>query len=301
MGRRRDGYHDLFSLFQMIDLGDELIFQALPEGITLEGEGENLPDIKDNLVFRAAMLLQRECEPSQGVRIVLKKLIPISGGLGGGSSNAAATLLGLTQLWDLDLSRRDLKRLGEKLGADVPFFFDGPLALVGGKGERVFPLASRQTWGVLLVNPSIFISTRWVYQNLKDQRGKDQKDFTVPSGSLGTLKKWLTRAQEQFNINDFGRNPPSFPDILASLHNDLEPVVVKRYPVIQKIKEDLTAHGALLSLMSGSGSTVFGIFDDTERMKAAERALKPGKGWFIRKAQTLSHSPWANILSALKA
>jgi len=300
IGQRLDGYHDLVSLMQMVDFGDEILFDISPEGILLKGEGASLPPTEKNLVFRAASLLKRECGVSQGVRIFLKKVIPISAGLGGGSSNAAATLLGLNLLWNLNLSRGDLIRFGDQLGADVPFFFQGPLALALEKGGKLVPLKGGTPLSVLLVNPGISISTGGVFRSFQAQQNIHQeKTFPKPE-SLGLLKKWLTIVQEQFKISDFEKPRFSFPDVLASLRNDLESVVFNQYPQVQKIKEDLQALGTLMTLMSGSGSTVFAIFENPEKMKRAKKALKTGPGWMVRETSTLERSPWKKELSKLR-
>lgn len=300
IGKRPDGYHNLVSLMQMVDFGDEILFDISPEDIVLHGEGASLPPTEENLVYRAASLLKRECGVSQGVQIFLKKVIPVSAGLGGGSSNAAATLLGLNLLWDLNLSRGDLIRVGDQVGADVPFFFQGPLALALEKGGKLVPLKGASPLSVLLVNPGIPISTAWVFRSFQSQRNNEMQHIDPIPESLGPLKMWLTIVQEQFRINDFETPLFSFPDVLASLRNDLESVVFNQYPQVQKIKEDLQALGALMALMSGSGSTVFGIFETPEKMRGAKKALKAGPGWMVRETFTLEQSPWEKELSTLR-
>jgi len=161
------------------------------------------------------------------------------------------------------------------------------------------PLKGASPLSVLLVNPGIPISTAWVFRAFQAQRNPEMQHIFPNPESLGALKMWLTMVQEQFKISDFEKLLFSFPDVLASLRNDLESVVFNQYPQVQKIKEELQALGALLTLMSGSGSTVFGIFETPEKMRGAKKALKTGPGWMVWETFTLEQSPWEKELSTL--
>ena len=166
--KRRDGYHELETLLQMVSLYDELELESLASGIELECGTPGIPTDDTNLAYRAAHLLQKTCKAGgRGVRIRLKKKIPSGAGLGGGSGNAAGVLLGLNRLWDLKMSRSHLVSLAAELGSDVPFFLTAPCALGTGRGERLESLTPSPKFQVLLVFPGFPVSTSWVYQDLK--------------------------------------------------------------------------------------------------------------------------------------
>ena len=299
-GKRSDGYHDLFSLMQMIDLGDELQFQSASEGIQLNVIPKNLPEDTNNLVFQAADLLRREFKVIQGVRITLRKSIPVSAGLGGGSSNAAATLLALNSLWGLSLSLGELDRLGEKLGADVPFFFHGPLALAQGKGEQLFSLKSNRAWWILLINPGFSVSTAWAFQGLDAQGIQGLHSSISCQSSLETLEKWLTKAMEQSKIGKFNRMLIPSQGLRETFRNDLEPVVIKQHPDIGEIKKALLSIGALVAIMSGSGSTVLGLFEERSQMEGAKKSLQKRFKWSMWETHTLFRSPWEEMIAQVE-
>ncbi len=252
--KRRDGYHELETLLQMVSFYDELGLEPLTSGIELECDTPGIPTDDTNLAYRAARLLQETCKAGdRGVRIQLKKNIPSGAGLGGGSGNAAGVLLGLNRLWDLKMSRNHLASLAAELGSDVPFFLTAPCALGTGRGERLEPLTPSSKFQVLLVFPGFPVSTSWAYQNLKLKLTKRENNISI-------LRKFLS----QSDIACLG----------LWLYNDLEPLVIQRFPEIQAIKEQLKAQKAKGVLLSGSGSTVFGIFDDPEQAKTACAELK---------------------------
>lgn len=298
-GKRSDGYHDLFSLMQMVDLGDALQFQSSPEGVELNVMPKNLPEDSNNLVFQAADLLRREFKVKEGVRITLRKSIPVSAGLGGGSSNAAATLLALNSLWGLSLSLGELDRLGEKIGADVPFFFHGPLALAQRKGEQLFTLKSDRVWWILLINPGFSVSTAWAFQNLDLQKIPESHSSISLSSSPDSIEKWLTKVMEQSKIGKFNLMLNPSQGLQGILRNDLESVVIKQHPEIGKIKEALLSVGALLATMSGSGSTVLGLFEERSQMAGARKSLKKRVGWSMWETHTLFRSPWEEMIPGL--
>ncbi|MDH5767367.1 MAG: 4-(cytidine 5'-diphospho)-2-C-methyl-D-erythritol kinase [Nitrospirota bacterium] len=249
-GKRQDGYHNIMSLMQCIRLYDDLIFEHAD---TIEVESDSTIPVKDNLVYRAASLLKKYTSYKKGIKIIVKKNIPIGAGLGGGSSDAAYTLSGLNMVWGLELNNRDLSSIGAEIGSDVPFFLNSPVALVEGRGEKVSSLKIGSSVDILLVKPFFSISSAWAYKHVKELTKKtidiklfcqavEKKDFA----SLGTM-----------------------------LNNDLEKGVVTRYPVVDRIKTSMRENGAVISAMSGSGPTVFGIFESKDRAKKAAKAMKP--------------------------
>ncbi len=256
--KREDGYHELETVLQMVSLYDHIDLEDLPSGVELECDEPGIPKDHTNLVVRAAQSLQSAYPgKSRGVRIGLKKNIPSGAGLGGGSGNAAGVLMGLNVLWDMKLSREDLVPLAQKLGADVPFFLTAPSAFGEGRGDELVPLQTTAKFHVLLVNPEISIATSWVYQNLNLKLTKCKNNISI-------LKKFLLESQ----VARLGE----------CLGNDLEPVVFKRYPEILALKEDLSDLGANGCLLSGSGSTVFAIFDDPDRARSAYAKVNKGRG-----------------------
>jgi 4-diphosphocytidyl-2-C-methyl-D-erythritol kinase len=260
LGRREDGYHDIVSLMQCITLSDSLIIENSPTVEVVTGS-----DIlrEENLVYKAAKLMKEKTGIVSGVKITLQKEIPLAAGLGGGSSDAAATLMGLKRFWDLDFTPQDLAGLGETLGSDVPFFFHGPVSVVEGRGEIVSPVELRKSYPLLLVKPEISISAAWAYA-----------EYDKSPASREVLTK---KHNKHNNINLFcqalERGDFTF---LSSLQgNDLEPLVVRRYPVIGEIKNSLMLRGALFSSMSGSGSSVFGVFASERDAENAREYMSP--------------------------
>ena len=260
--RREDGYHDIASLMQKVSLADEMEFSPLRVGIELACPGSNLPTGEGNLVVRAARALFAEAGFAGGVRITLRKRIPTAAGLGGGSSNAATTLTVLNNLFQFGLERERLIRIGARLGADVPFFIHGSTAWAFGIGDLLEPAVIASGMWLVLVNPGFEVSTKWVYQSLN-----------LP----------LTKTPLQYSIPTFS----GVRDLAASLTNDLERVTVARYPVLEELKGFLLRQGALGSLMSGSGPTVFGLFENEPDAIQAEGALRTSYPYAVFKAQTI--------------
>lgn len=244
--RRDDGYHDILSLMQRISLSDVMIFQP---SRTFHLESDMALPAEDNLVCRAARVLQEYTGCREGARIVLRKEIPAGAGLGGGSSDAATTLRGLNALWGLSLPDPELMALGASLGSDVPFFMAGPLAIAAGRGEKLEPLPSTVSYDLLIVKPALSVSTAEAYRKLN--RG--------PAA--------LTNKRDEYhNINLLYRYIESRDrSRLASLlHNDFEETVFDDHPVAGDLKKRLLDAGAAAALMSGSGSALFGLFDSSE-------------------------------------
>mgnify|MGYP003961040387 FL=1 len=248
-GKREDGFHELETIFQMVSLYDDVELELLSSGIKLECDSPGVPTDDTNLAYKAANLLRQSYQvEDKGVSIRLKKNIPFGAGLGGGSGNAAGVLMGLNYLWNLKIEREKLSKLAAELGSDVPFFLTSPCALGMGRGEKLKALKPCAKFQVLLVFPGFPVATSWVYQNLKLKLTKRENNISI-------LRKNLSLS----DITSLG----------SQLYNDLEPLVIQRFPEVQVVKDELGAWGALGVLLSGSGSTVFGIFDDPDKARVA--------------------------------
>lgn len=267
-GLRPDGYHEIVTTMQMVGLFDELTFETIEEGIEIITEGEIIKDGEENIIYKAYRILKKETEDI-GVRIRLKKNIPVAAGLGGGSSDGAATLVGLNMLWGLGLNKKKLMHFGSRLGSDVPFFLFGPSAQAKGRGEVFTPVKPLNAW-VLLVNPSFAVDTSWAYSNYDTLGEKDQNT------------KLLTKRRDSITL-------PRFNKRFGGYINDLERVTGSKYPVINSIKKELIDSGAEISLMSGSGPTVFGIFSEK---KSAENASRKFKRYKVFVVETLKELPY---------
>ena len=268
LGKRPDGYHDLETLFQMVSLYDTVELESCESGIELVCDDPRVPTDESNLMIRAARLLQEAVpeKPGLGCRMVLKKKIPMGAGLGGGSGNAAGVLMGLNRLWDLRLKSAELSKIAARLGSDIPFFLCAPSALGQGRGERLTPLPSPEKFHVILIYPRTPMATAEVFKALN-------LDLTKNSKNIKILREFFS----QSNIISLG----------AHLHNDLEPLVTKRLPVVESIKAKLRSLSAAGTLLSGSGSTVFGIFEDS---KTAEQAFTQcgEEAWDVFLTETVS-------------
>lgn len=253
LGRRPDGYHELRMVNLPLDLHDTLRLQLAPHGIRVSCSYPGVPADRTNLAARAAeLLLGRRPQPRPGLRIRIWKRIPAAAGLGGGSSDAAATLLGLSRLLRPRLSRAELYRLGLQLGADVPFFLRGRPALVQGIGEKLQPWPRLPDWTFLLVFPPFGVSTAWAFSRL--QAGSLTKTARPP-------------------IMRLSKNPDRV-ELSRWLRNDLEAPVVLRYPLVAELKRALVSAGALGAVMSGSGATVVGVFQERRQAGRAGRGLR---------------------------
>ena len=244
LGRRQDGYHELDTVMAKLGLSDRLTIARRTEGIRLQCLQSDLPENEDNLAVKAARIFFATSHMKGGVDILLEKKIPVAAGLGGGSSDAAAVLLTLNKLFDQPLQGEELLRLGGDLGADVPFFIS-PLNCVraGGIGEILSPVRMEGNYSVLLVNPGFAVATRWVYENFA---------LTTPVNPYILGREWQDKTDDRV----FSRH------YLSKLTNDLESVTCARHPAIVSIKDRMRQFGALAALMSGSGPTVFALFDD---------------------------------------
>jgi 4-diphosphocytidyl-2-C-methyl-D-erythritol kinase len=271
LGKRPDGYHDVEMLMQMVGLYDEVTVALAPAGISITCDAGSVPSGEGNTAWKAAAEILRISGKNPGLTISIKKNIPVAAGLGGGSGNAAAVLAAANKLLGAGLNADRLSEIGARIGMDVPFFLSGPTALARGRGEIVTSLPPLPPFWVLLANPGFETSTAWVYKNL----------------TLGLTKK--------VDCNKIARLTTAR-NIAAELHNDLETVTKAAHPVIGEIEEALIAQGALGVRMSGSGPTVFGVFETEAACRAAAESLSR-KGWRLYPAVTLTTSPIAEHLA----
>lgn len=255
LGKRADGYHDILSLLQSVSLYDTLTFE---ESDSLRIVSDLAIRREENLVYRAAVVIGEAAGYSgekRGARITLKKTIPVSAGLGGGSSDAASTLMGLNSLWGLDLKQAELSLLAARLGSDVPFFLSGPSAMIESRGEIVTPVRINKPYTVLLVKPTGGVSSAAAYSAIKR--------YSPQSLDTGAFLRALEEGD--------------FASLRGRAWNDLEEAVFERHPEVRQIKEKILKRGALFGAMSGSGSAVFGVFED--RPSAARAALEFPDYW----------------------
>ena len=258
LGRLANGYHELAMAMQRVDLFDTItISLSKQRGIRVQCSGVELTCDGENIAARAAQLLLAEMKCDIGVEIEIEKKIPVAAGLGGGSSDAATVLLGLSEMLNAGISRSRLQKLGGQLGSDVPFFVFGQPAWATGTGICLEPLPVLPDVTYLLVNPGIAVSTAEVYRSLQLTKG----------GELANLPRFSVVTKE---------------DLCCALHNDLERVTLNRFPLIAEIKQRLVELGALDALMSGSGSTVFGIYSDYSAAENAAQYLSTEKEWFVQ-------------------
>ncbi len=254
--RREDGYHEVKMIMQTIRMYDQIeIRRASGTEIQVFTNLSYLPTNNNNLVYKAAQLLKDEFSINQGIAIDLKKFIPVSAGMAGGSSDAAAVLYGVNRMFHLGLSQEELMERGVKIGADVPYCILRGTALAEGIGEKLTALLPMPDCRILIAKPGISVSTRTVYENLHADQIEEHPDVDG-----------MCRALEERDLKGLAA--------LMENGNVLERVTIPMYPVIEKIKEFLKAQGALSALMSGSGPTVFGIFDDPAAARRAYLRLK---------------------------
>ena len=252
--RREDGYHEVRMIMQTIHLYDRLDIKRTKEsGIQIQTNLSFLPVNENNLIYKAAKLLMDEFSITDGVSVKLDKRIPVAAGMAGGSTDAAAMLFGMNRLFSLGLTKRQLMERGVQIGADVPYCIMRGTALAEGIGEELSPLAPMVKCPVLIAKPSISVSTKFVYQNLKLDDATIHPDIDLLIEDIKAKKLY---------------------DIAAHMGNVLETVTIPNYPVIDEIKKHMLSHGAVGAMMSGSGPTVFGLFDDEDTAKKAYKAMR---------------------------
>jgi 4-diphosphocytidyl-2-C-methyl-D-erythritol kinase len=261
VGRRADGYHLLDTLMVPVSLFDELDIRKLRmparqpiERIEVLCDHPAVPQDESNLVYQAAQLIMKPVSGAHSIRIRLKKNVPVGAGLGGGSSDAAATLIALNRLFGLKLSQSQLEKLGLKLGADVPFFIRGKPARARGIGEKLLPVSNLPRFWAVIVYPGFAVSTAWVYRQMSEKLTKDFANTSIAA------------------------SPTTFDELTRRLENDLEDVTLKGYPKIAELKRKLLRGGAPGVLMSGSGSAVFGIFASRKAALSVFRRVRREEG-----------------------
>ena len=251
--KRPDGYHDLDMIMQMVDVYDDVIIEKKAgEEIVVKADAAVLSNGKDNLAYMAAKMLFDEFGIKSGVEITIHKRIPIAGGMAGGSSDCATTLIGINEMFNLGLSKQQLMERGVKLGADVPYCVLGGTAIARGIGEVLTPLPTPPQCHVIIAKPPISVSTAYVYGHIRPDEITKRPDI-----------EQMALAIKEQDLNKLSN----------LLYNVMEEVTVSEYPVIEKLKSIMLENGALNSIMSGSGPTVFGLFDDREKAQAAMKAL----------------------------
>lgn len=254
IGRRENGYHDVRMVMQTIYLYDDVTVKKTEEpGIVVKTNLSYLPVNEDNIAYKAAKMLIDEFGIEQGVEITLNKHIPVAAGLAGGSSNAAAVLVGMNRIFDLKLSQKDMMERGVKLGADVPYCVMRGTVLAEGIGEVLTPLPPMPKCYILIAKPGINVSTKVVYEKLDSKPIENHPDIDA-----------IIEGLEQSDVYK----------VAESLGNVLEAVTIEDYPIIEDIKDAMKEAGALNAMMSGSGPTVFGIFDDKKIAKEAKEKIK---------------------------
>ncbi|BCS81013.1 4-(cytidine 5'-diphospho)-2-C-methyl-D-erythritol kinase [Anaerocellum diazotrophicum] len=252
LSKREDGYHEIRTIMQTVDLYDIINIEKIEEdSIIVTTSSENIPTDNKNHAYIAASLVKERFNIKQGVKIHIEKNIPVSAGLAGGSTDAAAVLKGLNKIFELNLSEQQLMEIGREIGADVPFCLVGGTALCEGIGEKVIKLKSAPQMNILIAKPEVYVSTQAVYEALDLSKIKKRANIEA-----------MISAIEEGNIKEIAKN----------LCNILEVVTVNQYPVINKVKDIMRNNNALGTVMTGSGPAVFGIFGNKyDALKAAER------------------------------
>jgi len=259
-----NGYHELWSLMHSVDVFDQLRIRLNPhhDRIQLTCENAVLPVDQGNLVYRAAQGVLRRTEQSVGVDIVLQKAIPLAAGLGGGSSDAAAAIYGLNHVLNLGWGLSEMCEVGAELGSDIPFFFHAPCALVRGWGQEVTPCMIEGKRWVVLVNPGFPIETKWAYAQLASRRSV-----------ISPLDPWTTGVEATLQV--------AWEEVIEAMENDFELSLFPVYPILGFIKEKLRDLGAQAALLSGSGATVFGVFETPECAQEASTQLRSDTQWHV--------------------
>jgi 4-diphosphocytidyl-2-C-methyl-D-erythritol kinase len=261
-GRRDDGYHGILSLFQAVSLSDLIVIRSLKEPDLLEIDGELGCQAERSTVFRAAAAYREMTGSRTGLSISVEKRIPIGAGLGGGSSDAAATLAGLERLLRGGLGKEDLARAAAGIGSDVPFFLEGGAAIVAGRGEKILPIPARTDFRLVIVYPGVSVSTAEAYRMLDLERPYDSSE---PDPGAEELER------------RYRGDPGSW-----DFSNSFEPVISSAHREIAAARDRLQELGASFAAMSGSGSAVFGVFEDGERARTARDAIGEGaRGAFL--------------------
>lgn len=275
LGGRDDGFHELFTVFQTVSLCDTITFEQTDE-ITLTSNDPAIPTDERNLVVKAATALRRATDSGVGAKLHLDKKIPSPGGLGGGSSNAAVTLIGLRRLWQLEVPDADLHEIAVELGSDVPFFLLGGTAVGTGRGEQIEPIADLSAESMLIVTPDVAVSTHDAFDRL-----------AAPTLTIEERNRILTVCRDEAGSPDFHH---------SVLKNDFEPSIFAAHPEIERVRQTLLDLGAVNAALSGSGASVFAKFDNKETRQAAQKALDIESTWRKFAVSTISRSKYREAL-----
>ena len=276
LGKRDDGFHQLFTVFQTVSLCDSITFTARDEPLLLTCSDASVPTDERNLIIMAAEALRSVFGVNKGAAIHLEKRIPSPGGLGGGSSNAAAALFGLAKLWQIEAAEDDLRQIACTLGSDVPFFLSGGTAIGHGRGEMIESIGDVNEPNILIVTPEIRVGTKEAYEGLK-------------------LVALTNEASDRI-LRDCRKDAESLDPRHSVLKNDFEESVFDAYPEIRRVKETLLELGAVNAAMSGSGASVFAIFDKEETRQTAFKALDHESTWRKFAVATISRAEYREAL-----
>ena len=274
LGKRGDGFHDLFTVFQTVSLHDTIHFTE-SEILELTCDVTAVPIDEDNLIIKAANALRQEHGITRGAAIHLEKRIPSPGGLGGGSSNAAVTLIGLARLWQIQTDKEDIQTIAVGLGSDVPFFLHGGTAIGTGRGELIEPIDGPDEQLVLIVTPDVSVSTKDAFERLNAG--------TLTNAETNRILRVCRSEAETLDVR------------YSALINDFESSVFYAHPEIQRVKRNLLKLGAVNAAMSGSGASVFAIFDKTETRQAAIKALDHESTWRKFAVATISREQYSKL------
>ncbi|MBP6004446.1 MAG: 4-(cytidine 5'-diphospho)-2-C-methyl-D-erythritol kinase [Pyrinomonadaceae bacterium] len=275
LGKRPDGFHELFTVFQSVSLHDRIRFARAKE-IKLTCTSNRIPTDERNIIFKAALALKTKFGYSEGAELRLEKRIPSPGGLGGGSSNAAVALLGLNRLWQLDASIEKLQTIASELGSDVPFFLYGGTAIGIGRGDKLEAIDDIEESAILIVTPKVRVSTARAFSRIE-----------APT---------LTKEDVERILRVCRLEAESLLPRQSTLINDFEQSVFNAHPEVLRVKSTLLELGAVNAAMSGSGASVFAIFDKTETRQAAIKALDHESTWRKFAVATISRSEYREAL-----
>lgn len=273
LGRRADGYHEIETVFQTITLHDNLTFEAKPNGnLEFVCTDPDIPTDKSNLVIRAADALRERFNVNEGARVELEKVIPAGGGLGGGSSDAAVALVALARLWKIETTKDELSEIGARLGADVPFFLTGGTALGAGTGAEISPLEDAEKMHLVVVTPDVHVSTAEAYKALNSPALTKDK---------GVVNLSVSRTDDEF-----------YDSLREGLSNDFEAVVTRLHPEVGRARDALERVGARRAALSGSGSSLFGVFESEGEAERARARLSAETDWRVFACETLSRAEY---------
>lgn len=281
LGKRPDGYHEIRTVLQTISLHDNLQFSAIPgHDILFSCDDPGIPCDQRNLIVRAAHALRVRYGINRGAKIRLEKIIPVQGGLGGGSSNAAVTLLGLADLWELKTNASELIEIASGLGADVPFFLHGGRASAAGIGTQIAQLADGENQQVVVVAPTATVSTADAYNAFDSPALTTRKSESILA--ISRIESNLADSDQRLQHNH--------------LQNDFERVIFDIEPEIERAKGALLKAGAISALLAGSGSCVFGIFENSEAQQRAVYEIPLERGWRVFSCVTLSRDEYLRAM-----